>query len=215
MLGKEMSGADHRLLPAAAAALRSIAPAGVETGAYRVDHRYEQDLFDVELDAVRNGGSRRRSEFATGRTLLRQLIGLNVAIPVAARGAPVLPDGFAGSLAHDAHLAIGAVSADRRFSAIGLDVEPVAPVDVEFADVVLRADDGTDDALLAFVLKEATYKAWSRPDRPLLEHHDVRLSVSGDRFAADILGGGDQLTGRFVMAATRWIALVVAESTAR
>lgn len=198
-------------LDAIDAALRSLAPSAIRTGVRRVDERDEALLFDVERAGIRHAVSKRRSEFASGRALLRQLVDRDLAIPVGANGAPILPDGFAGSLAHDESFAVAAVSCDRRLAAIGVDVEPVGEVDTGFSELVLRFDDDTSDPLLAFVLKEAVYKAWSRPGRPLLEHHDVRLAFVGSkRFTATIEPAGELFEGRFRVVDRRWIALVVA-----
>ena len=106
--------------------------------------------------------AKRRHEFATGRALLRQLIGSDVAIPVGPDRAPVLPAGVRASLAHDHGLAVAAVTTDPRVRALGIDIEPVDPLPPDIATVVLRPDEVGLDAHHAFTMKEAAYKAWSR-----------------------------------------------------
>ena len=201
---------------AVAATLRSMAPDGVRTGARLIDVRDTAGLFPVEAAAVERAVDRRRHEFASGRALLRQLLGADVPIPVRGDRSPRLPDGVAGSLAHDAGLAVAAVSSDRRIVALGIDVEPLgAPLDAEMAAVVLRPDEAGLDARLAFTLKEAVYKAWSRSGGELIDFHAVRLTIEGDCFRGEVVAAARCFEGRCAAAAGRWLALVTVGAVAR
>ena len=84
-------------------------------------------LLDVKLAAVSNAVSGRQHEFAGGRVLLRELLGITDAILVGPTRAPVLPPGVVGSLAHDRDVVIAAVSHDPGVTALGIDVEPAGP----------------------------------------------------------------------------------------
>jgi 4'-phosphopantetheinyl transferase EntD len=116
-------------------------------------------------------------------------------------------------LAHDWELVVAAVSADPGVLAIGIDVEPAAPLEPGVARLVLRPDEIGLDAHRAFTMKEAAYKAWSTLGGRMLDHHDVRLSVEGSEFQAEIVAHGVRYQGRSVIAAGRWIALVVVPRT--
>lgn len=189
-------------------ALRLIAPCGVRTGWRRIDPSDLAHLHPAERAAVAHAAPRRRAEFATGRVLLRELSGTTGPILVGPDRAPLLPPGVCASLAHDDELAIAAVAGAGHMT-LGLDVEPAVPLDPPIAQLILRPDEQGLDAHLAFTLKEAAYKAWSRLGGGLLEHHDVRLDVAEASFRAEVLSTGARLEGRYARASGRWVALVV------
>lgn len=190
-------------------ALRSISPPFVSVGVRQIVQRDVESLFDVELAAVFSAVDRRKCEFATGRVLLRELIGRDVAIPVADDRSPALPPGVQASLAHDDEFAVAAVSNDLSVLSLGIDVEPTNELEPDLAGIILRADESGIDPHLAFTLKEAAYKAWSNRGGRLLAHHDIRITLAGRRFAAEVAGDGIVLPGQFASAADRWLALVV------
>jgi 4'-phosphopantetheinyl transferase EntD len=192
------------------AALRELAPPPVVSGARLVNDDDEIRLFDEELAAVTRAVAARRRQFATGRALLRELLEREVAIPVAPDRRPVLPTGVIASLAHDDEVAVAVIANDRHVGGLGIDVERVSSFGHDITASILRPDDDTDDPAMAFVVKEAAYKAWSRPDRPILDHHDVRIAV-GDQgdVVATVLPTGERLPVQAVMVAGRWLALAV------
>ena len=196
-------------LAAVEAALRSLAPSGVRTGARWIDERDVARLHPVEAAAVERAVERRRREFASGRALLRQLLGRDVPIPVRPDRSPQLPVGVAGSLAHDVDLAVGATSIGAGIAALGIDVEPRAPLSDEVAAVILRPDEAGLDAHLAFTLKEAVYKAWSAVGGELIDFDAVRLTLDGDRFSGEVVAVGRRFEGRYAAAGGRLLALVV------
>jgi 4'-phosphopantetheinyl transferase EntD len=192
------------------AALRSIAPDHVLTGSRRISDDDVLLLLAEEAAAVARAVPRRKREFATGRVLLRSLIGITSAIPIGPDRAPVLPPATAASLAHDHVHAVAAVARGVDV-ALGVDVEPAVPLASDVAALVLRADERGVDAHLAFTLKEAAYKAWSRCGGRMLDHHQVRLRVGTSSFDAEIVDDGVWLQGRYARAGDRWVALVVAD----
>ncbi|MDP2291509.1 MAG: 4'-phosphopantetheinyl transferase superfamily protein [Actinomycetota bacterium] len=192
-----------------AAALAALAVPGVVTGARLIVAADLDELHDVERAKVANAVPRRQHEFASGRALLRELLGTNDTIPVGPSRAPHLPQGVVGSLAHDREVVVAAVTRDPAITALGIDVEPAEPLSSDMARVILRDDEAGLDAHLAFTLKEAAYKAWSTGGGRMLDHHEVRLRVDGDRFTATVLPDGSDLRGRFAMAADRYVALVM------
>ena len=190
-------------------ALRALAPPTVRTGCRGIDAADVAHLAPVERAAVARAVRKRQREFATGRVLLRQLLGRPDGIGVADGRAPQWPAGFCGSLAHDDRCAVAAVTDDPSIRALGIDVEPTVPLGRELAVLILRPDEGALDAHLAFSLKEAAYKAWSALGGRLLDHLDVRVAVQGDRFEAVVVDDGVRLEGRFRIVGDRTVALVV------
>jgi 4'-phosphopantetheinyl transferase EntD len=198
--------ADERAL---ATALAGLAPPVVRVGVRRIDSSHVNGLRDAERQAMRNAVPGRVHEFATGRALLRELMEIDEAIPVAADRTPQVPFGFHVSLAHDDRYAIAAVSCDEQVEALGIDIEPATSLEPGIGRIILRSDDAQVPARLAFTLKEAAFKAWSGSGGRMLEHHDIRLAVAESVFEAEVVPDGVRLRGRFIEAADRWLALAV------
>jgi 4'-phosphopantetheinyl transferase EntD len=191
-------------------ALASIAPAGVVTGARRINGDDVSHLAPAELAAVERATAVRRHEFASGRWLLRSLLGSADPILVRPDRRPQLPAGACASLAHDSAFVVAAVTRDPRIVALGVDIERVAPLAIDVAALILRRDERDVDPLLAFTLKEAVYKCWANAGGDqVLEHHDVRLDVSGGRFSARVDVDGSVIAGRHARVGDRWVALAV------
>jgi 4'-phosphopantetheinyl transferase EntD len=195
-------------------ALRSLAPSWVHTGARTIDASDLAGLWSGERAAVAGAVSRRQAEFATGRALLRELIGDDVEIPVGADRRPQFPDGVIGTLAHDQAVAVAATSTWPSCRALGVDVEPAVALPPSEAQLILRPEERHLDAHLGFVLKEAVYKAWSSLGGELLDHHDVTVDVDGSagEFTAVVHRDPATFTGRFVAVEGRSVALVVVEA---
>jgi 4'-phosphopantetheinyl transferase EntD len=189
-------------------ALRALAPPHVAVGVRTIG---DWPMFDVEREHVKAAAPRRRLEFASGRALLRDLIGVDVPIPVGSDRAPVLPPGVCGSLAHDERFVVAAIGSRKEFRSIGVDVEPVDPLDHETAKAILRTDEAGLDAHLVFTLKEAAYKAWSGLGGRMLEHHDVRISTMESLFRAEVVTARVTLDGGFATAGGRWLALIAVQ----
>jgi 4'-phosphopantetheinyl transferase EntD len=193
--------------------LRRLAPDGVATASRPITADDERSLHAVELAAISTAAARRRREFATGRALLRQLLGRDIAIPASGDRRPAVPDEWVASLAHDAHVAVAALAPAWRVQALGIDIERKGTLDRDVVDVVVRPDDVVSDPLLAFVLKEASYKAWSTIGGRMLEHHDVHISAESpdatcSAFVATILPDRVELHGRYASSGDAWLALV-------
>lgn len=191
-----------------AALLERLAPPDVRTGAIVVDERHETTLLDQERAAVADAVPARRRQFATGRALFHSLLADATPIPSAASRQPILPAGAVGSLAHDEGIAVAAVADRAAIVALGIDVEPVVPLAADEAAVIRRADEGDLDTHVAFVVKEAVYKAWSGLGGGLLDFLDVKVTLDGDAFGATV-PDGKVLQGRWGRAAGRTVALCV------
>ena len=205
--------ATQPLLGAVRDALRELAPAGVEVDARLVDPADLARLDPRELDVVRRAVASRQAQFASGRVLLHELTAVRTPILPRAGRAPALPDGRSCSLAHDHEVAVAAVACDAAVTAVGIDVEPIPTDTASWAAVVLRPDEAALDAGLAFVVKEAAYKAWTGLGGGMLAHHDVRVRIDGADATATILPHGLVLEGRWASVAGRYLALIRAVRT--
>ena len=194
-------------VPAIGDALAGLVPPVVLTGSLRVDPALVDQLLPDELAAVSRAVTARRSEFATGRALLRHLTGSDGAILVAPDRSPVLPPGWVASLAHAGSVVIALASDDPEIAALGVDLEPEGPMTADEVAIVRRDDDPPLDGRAAMVLKEAAYKAWSGLGGPLIDFHDVRLEVDDDTFTA-VAPGDTRLHGRWTAASGHWLAAV-------
>ena len=205
-----MTGHDGKSVTELLLLLRALTERPVRVGVRPIRHSDEIALSDAERDLVASANAKRRAEFATGRALLRSMLGAELEILQLGNRAPRLPDAWVGSLAHDREYAVAMIAPAIDLLAVGIDVEPVDAVDESTAREVLRADDEMPDATAAFVAKEAAYKAWSGLGAPMLEHHDVsvRMTDSSGFRAVTAVGGLPPLSGRFGLAATRVVAVV-------
>jgi 4'-phosphopantetheinyl transferase EntD len=137
---------------------------------------------------------RRRRTWTGGRIALRRALraasgdGPWPAIGVDDRGAPVLPAGLSGSIAHKDEVA-AAIAATGDGRAVGLDLEPRRPMKLALSSRVLCDDeaehlartlvDGADRGLeLArrFAAKEAIYKAIDPSLRRYVGFREVALA---------------------------------------
>jgi 4'-phosphopantetheinyl transferase EntD len=192
--------------------VRCLGAGEVTVGARRIAVLDRGLLHAVEHEAVAAAVDRRRDEFATGRVLLRSLIGLDVPIPVAPDRRPVLPPGFLASLAHDDEFAVAVVvraSDGAPPASVGIDIEPTRPLDPGVVAVVARPDEVGIDPLLLFCAKEAAYKAWSLQGGGFLEHHDVRVRLDGSAFTATVIDHSTVLHGGWAEVAGRCVTVAV------
>ncbi len=147
-------------------------------------------------------------EFATGRALLRELMEVDEAIPVAADRTPLVPSGFRVSLAHDDRYTIAAVSRDERGRGAGHRHRAV---------LLARSRDRANHP-------PARRRARRRPPRVHVEggclqgverfrRTDARASrcppdrLRSPTFEAEVVPDGVRIRGRFTEAVERWLAL--------
>jgi 4'-phosphopantetheinyl transferase EntD len=99
-------------------------------------------------------------------------------------GMPAWPDGFVGSLAHDATVAVAALARRADYLSIGIDIEPAEPLAPDLIEMVATPNEraATRNAPLGgrllFSIKEAVYKAAYPLDRVFLDHHDVEVDLA-------------------------------------
>ena len=137
----------------------------------------------VGLSRARASGAAR----IVARELIARLGGDSDApLPRGLNRAPVWPEGFVGSLAHDEACAVAAVARRAEIRALGVDVEPREPLPADVLDFALSAAEreaiGGDAgrARLAFCAKEAVYKAMSAAEGLELDYGDIAISFAPD-----------------------------------
>jgi 4'-phosphopantetheinyl transferase EntD len=193
---------------ALASALASIAPDGVSTAVRRIDAGDVRLLFPSERLHVQGAVARRRTEFATGRALLRRLLDHDAEILTAPNGSPVAPVGTTVTLAHDRSHAVAASTRRRSVEGLGIDIEPHGAVDPATASTVCLPEERHLDPTLVFVIKEASYKAWSSRGGPMLEFDDMRVDVNGSStFTSLATVSSFPIAGSYATAAGHWLAL--------
>ncbi len=93
------------------------------------------------------------------------------------------PQGFVGSLAHDADYATATVARASEIDAIGVDIEPAESLPKDVVEIALSLQERReigDDPLLArmiFCAKEAVYKAINPFDGTPLEYEDIEITL--------------------------------------
>lgn len=175
---------DFDLAPLEAA----LAPYGVRIAARRIRAGDEEAFGQAASGAVPDDVARRRSSGAARLAARRILSGLGLdpfaPLSRSSSGAPVWPDGIAGSLAHDEDFAVAVVARRGALVGLGVDIEPAAPLPSDLVDFVLTdaerretADDGVGRRSV-FAAKEAVYKAIHPLDGTPLEYADIEIRLS-------------------------------------
>lgn len=177
--------------PARAQAVLVPAVPGIEIAWRRIAPGDARELLAAEIQSIetRVPGARAASGAAraAARALLERLGAPGAAIPKHAGGAPVWPAGLTGSLAHDEEIAVAALARCERFAALGVDVEPAEPLPPDVLAIVATVEelrplqDNPLAGRLAFVAKEAVYKALQPLDGLRLEYDDIRLDLANGR----------------------------------
>lgn len=146
-------------------------------------------LPDIEAAAVRSAAPARRTQFAAARsaarTALLKLGASPQAIPRADSGAPLWPAGIVGSLAHSEHWALACVAQSGHWQALGVDIEPRAPLTAEARDYVLTASEresSGEQGRLLFCAKECLHKCLHPLSGLTLEFDEVAVQLRGAGF---------------------------------
>lgn len=145
--------------------------------------------------APSTAAERRATTHAGGRVALKhalEAVGASVTSPIDTddRGAPIVPQGFVGSIAHKELLACALAARDEGFR-IGVDLEPVGAVGAHLEPRILTPSEVA--TLSAFdeqtrghartrrwVLKEALYKALDPFVRRHVAFHEVEVVPHAD-----------------------------------
>lgn len=185
-------------------ALRALLPAGVTLG-FADPARLHPLAAGEGIPGARPA---RLAEYSAGRAAARAALGRPVALPSGADRAPIWPEGIVGSISHCAGLCLAVVGPTRDWQGIGLDVEPLAPLERELWPSILAPDEAPADgqaALAHFVAKEAAFKAQYRLSHCLFGFEVLSVALDGQRFSArfrrDVppFAAGAEIAGRLLV----------------
>jgi 4'-phosphopantetheinyl transferase EntD len=193
----------------------ALAADGVLIGARRIRLGDEAALIEPRTAATPANLARRRASGAA-RMIARLLIGELGGDPAATlmpsvSGAPLWPDGFIGSLAHDDSFAVAVVARRASVAGLGVDVEPAEPLPADLTDLVLRDEEkrlteGREvSRRLVFACKEAVYKAIHPLNGTKLEYADIEVRL--DEGMASLMDG--RRLRLAALAAERLIAVAI------
>lgn len=163
--------------------------AGIHIGSRRISEGDEYALLPAELPYFRNAVAKVRRQSGAARLVARALLQrvgwAPAAIPRSAAGAPLWPEGIAGSLAHDATFAVAVVAATDDVMVLGIDIEPDLPLPDDLDLLVStprerrRYPPSLLKSRLLFTAKEAVYKAVHPIDGIFLDFQDIEIDLSG------------------------------------
>lgn len=176
------------------AALAALLPADLLAGARPLSAEGEALLTAGEARALTSRVPRARRASGTARALARDLLARLGAPPGpilrSPTGVPIFPAGFLGSLAHDEIVSVAVVARGAAAASLGIDVEPAEPLPSDVADLVVAPADRLGPpgdplaARLAFVAKEAVYKAVHPLAGLVLDWPDIILDLPAGRARA-------------------------------
>jgi 4'-phosphopantetheinyl transferase EntD len=175
------------------ASLRAaLAPYGVVIDARRIGPGDDAAFVDSGDVATMVNLSRRRASGAA-RIVARRLLGelgsdAAATLRRSPSGAPLWPEGIAGSLAHDDEWAVAAAArrarlAEHSVKGLGVDIEPAETLPADLVAYVLSDEErrrtGTDGVIgrLVFACKEAVYKAIHPLDGSPLDYSDIEIRL--------------------------------------
>lgn len=159
-------------------------------------------LFDDEAVEIESVVTRRRIEFIASRTLAHSLMRIRQwpvrAVPRGPDRSPQWPTGLCGSITHTDTRCAVAIAADNEIWALGLDLEPLCPIEPHLWEMICRPAEfaalkgldfppamGTRVRCL-FSAKEAFYKAWYPRTGRFLGHHDLSVTLQPASSTFDI-----------------------------
>lgn len=159
------------------------------------DWMWDAPLLPDEAEAVRQAGSRRRREFAAGRTCARialEKIG-HTHYPIRCRPdrVPEWPSGVVGSITHSADYCAAAIGVRPCILSLGIDAEENTPLTIEETNAVCSAQeleraaqvplpDCASAGKLIFSAKESFYKCYYPVVGQFLEFSDVTVTITDD-----------------------------------
>lgn len=154
---------------------------------------YRAELHRQEALAGRRMVPKRRAEFAAGRACARRALArLGVSdfpVLVGVRREPLWPPGLLGSIAHCDGFAGAVIGSADDALGIGLDAEPMRGFDLGVLEEIATPDErhllaglppGTNWGCLAFVVKEAFFKAAYPILRTEIAFSEVEFAAAGD-----------------------------------
>jgi 4'-phosphopantetheinyl transferase EntD len=182
--------------PYRACSLVGVQPTGIALSAVRYGETIPEDIWanlpPAERDEAEIAGVARASSFVAGRLALRHALsvyGLSRVPGIGvdfSSGAPMLPRGFVGSVAHTQDLAV-AIAAHDTGEMLGVDVERIDATRRFLALRVLGTEEAQScarmpslqrnaEVILRFSVKEAAFKAASALLGEHLEYEDLQIA---------------------------------------
>jgi 4'-phosphopantetheinyl transferase EntD len=215
-------------------ALKKLAGSNVSV-AVATDEMYQAPLFPEEACAMVSASSRRRAEYAAGRSAARVALSeLGYApapIPTSTDRLPLWPRGVVGSISHTDGACCAVAADDRNVRSLGLDLERSQSLPPKVIGSIL---DGCEQhslrsmplpqgffwPILGFCAKEAFYKCYYPISKQYLDFLDVRLMLAmhgqhrGSFRASLVVGHGDheiagQIQGRWAISGSLAMAVAV------
>ncbi|MGW3254309.1 4'-phosphopantetheinyl transferase family protein [Streptomyces fungicidicus] len=194
------------------------------------DEGVDAPLYPEEEALVARAVAKRRREFTAVRSCARRAM-VKLGVPAGPvlpgeRGAPVWPDGVAGSMTHCRGYCAAALVRAADLASLGIDAEPHAPLPEGVLSAVALPQEAERIGRLAgelpsvhwdrllFSAKESVYKAWFPLTGKWLDFLEADLDLFPDPgeqgrggFRATLLVPGPRVGGRVVDHFTgRWIA---------
>lgn len=173
--------------PAIAAALAALAPTGVRIGHRVIAEGDENALLEEELAAFERSIPGVRRQSGAARRVARDILGVMgfaaAPLPRTSHGPPKWPLGVVGSLSHDDTIAVAAVARAETYGAIGVDVEPAAPLPADLVALVATPSERRRytasilESRVLFAAKEAIYKTQFSSERVFLDFQDIEVDL--------------------------------------
>lgn len=177
--------------PSLQRAIDSIAIPRLLIGHRLVSHSDDTALMPEEAASIASALPEARRASGAARIVARELMtrlgAASAAIPKDPAGMPIWPAGLVGSLAHDQRIAVAAVGRLHDFAAVGIDIEPAAPLPPETVGLVASQRERAQlsahplHGRILFAAKEAVYKAAYPLDRVFLEFSDIDVDLTAGK----------------------------------
>lgn len=168
----------------------------LHTGAGQTDLSNYESLHPLEKSLVSNSVDVRRAEFGDARSLAHRALaelGAESVGPIlkGARGMPIWPSGFIGSMTHTEGFRAAVVAPTDAVRSLGLDAEPAEPLPENLLETIARPGEIEQinrlresgircaDRLL-FCAKESTYKAWFPMTQRFLDFDGAEVDLRTD-----------------------------------
>jgi 4'-phosphopantetheinyl transferase EntD len=180
---------DGTVDPSLQRAIDALAVPGLLIGHRVISQGDELALLHEEMASLSFPAIERRRASGAARLVARKLMNSMgfAGLPIlrSTFGDPIWPAGVVGSMAHDDQIAVAAVGLRRSLDAVGIDIEPVAPLPPDMLELIATPReqrviaDNPLGAKLLFAIKEAVYKAAYPLDRQFLDFHDIDVDLAG------------------------------------
>ena len=151
------------------------------------------ELFDVEMEFIKNAVEKRVMEFTAGRIAVRNIlekIGYkNFPILQGKLREPVWPSELSGSITHDGDYCIVAISYKSKVSLLGIDLTTDKKLDRDLVNLICTEDEiifiesrdaqfkNIDIYKLIFSIKESIYKCLFPLVGEIFDFHDVCVFI--------------------------------------